>query len=115
MAKLNHAFAGLVTFMLLGVIHSQITTDIAPLAAKGVNLGEPYSPVPAWYTDSNGLALTLCLPEVTGTVPCPPPAANYDPLLALEFPTNWPDETFYYLAAASGTLIGHGYLCYRRS
>jgi hypothetical protein len=52
---------------------------------------------PQWYQDTNGLALDLCIPDSLAQLdacllPPPPPYT---------FPTNWPDELFWYVADAT--------------
>ena len=61
---------------------------------------------PRWYQDTHGKALELCLskavspdPAAAGALLCvllPGPA--FDPALAIVFPTNFPDESFWFVA-----------------
>lgn len=64
---------------------------------------------PTWYQDFNGMTLDLCLPDLNDPesaqataclVPFNPPAGGY------VFPTNFPDEAFYFNAGAGLTLPG---------
>ncbi len=73
---------------------------------------------PVWYQDTNGLAVQLCLginPDGTGLmdpncVAAPKdtfidpvtgvPKVTFDPALPVSFPTNWPQEAFYWIADA---------------
>jgi hypothetical protein len=104
MAGLGVLLTGVLVSMAVGLAHSQ--TTITPLTAKGINFPEPsHSPVPQWYEDVNGLKLTLCMYDGAA---CPAPPDTFKPSDPLAFPANWPDETFYYMAAATGTLPGHG-------
>ena len=105
MARLGVSLAGVLVSMAVGFVHSNVIHyTVAPFIAKGMNFADPYSPVPQWYQDSNNLKLGLCM---HASAACPAMPADYNPEL-LAFPTNWPDETFYYMTSASGTLPGHG-------
>ncbi len=58
---------------------------------------------PLWYSDSNGLALEHCLPNAAeiAAAACFVAAAPFDPALPIVFPTNFPDESFYFVASAT--------------
>ncbi len=59
---------------------------------------------PEWYQDTNGLALDLCVPQTLNQLDvCLATPAPGDPLPSLPytFPTNWPDEFFWYGAEAA--------------
>jgi hypothetical protein len=66
----------------------------------------PGNGFPVWYQDFKGLTLDLCLPKnqvqanagVCGAIPIPNPAVS------VAFPTNFPDESFYFLASANAVL-----------
>lgn len=71
----------------------------------------PYSAAtgffPAWYQDTNGIALNLCLsktvspdPAALGGLMCTllPNPGVFDPALPIVFPTNFPDESFWFTA-----------------
>lgn len=71
---------------------------------------------PYWYQDKqNGVTLEPCLDFTNGSH-CPAPTANVNPALPASFPTNFPEEFFYYNAIATanvtnidgttGTVIG---------
>src|SRR6185369_6176718 len=65
--------------------------------------------LPAWFQDQNGVAVQPCL----DAVPCalvaralnplsvPPVTIAFDPALPLVFPSNFPDEAFYFAATAT--------------
>ncbi len=60
---------------------------------------------PAWYKDVNGIVLQPChAPDPL----CPAPAENFDPAAPLNFPTNWPVESFWYMADATVAVEGGG-------
>lgn len=64
---------------------------------------------PASYRDATGLSLSLCLGTATapgGAPLCVLPAASatFDPAQPIAFPTNFPDESFYFSATASLTI-----------
>ena len=73
---------------------------------------------PAWYQDTHGLGLDLCLSGANigaGAVPggVGGPACTllanpgiFDPALAIDFPTNFPDESFYFMGDAAFTVGG---------
>ena len=61
---------------------------------------------PTSYRDATGLSLSLCLSPATapgGAPLCvlPPASATFDPAQPIAFPTNFPDESFYFSATAS--------------
>jgi hypothetical protein len=71
-----------------------------------------YGFYPAWYQDTNGLKLELCLSQtVSPNVPPtdPPstfmctllPEPGFDPNLPIVFPTNWGGETFWFTGDAA--------------
>ena len=76
-------------------------TANAELARVGPNdvPSPPGNGFPLWYQDTTGLALDLCNPTTQAQVtPCllaPAPGAP-NPTLPFVFPTNWPDEQFWY-------------------
>jgi len=66
---------------------------------------EVRSGYPAWYKDANGLMLQPChAPDPL----CPAPAENYDPAAPIQFPTNFPGESFWYMADAVVPVTGGG-------
>ncbi len=81
-------------------------TANAELARVGPNdiPSPPGNGFPLWYQDTNGVALDLCNPTTPAQVtPCllaPAPGAP-NPTLPFVFPTNWPDEQFWYAWGAS--------------
>src|SRR5262249_4365122 len=73
-----------------------------PLAAVGPV--DPVNGYPAYYIDSNGIALQPCLDFV-----CDPALALPDPNRPVSFPDNFPDEFFYFRGIsdiAVGTVKG---------
>jgi hypothetical protein len=90
--------------MVLGVVQ-------APEAALYAVDPGPYTAAtgffPAWYQDTNAVALDLCLstvtnPAVGGAEMCllVPEPGFFDPLLPIAFPSNFPSESFYFNANA---------------
>jgi hypothetical protein len=67
---------------------------------------------PAWYQDTNGLALDLCLSTAAGANgPMCVLLANpgvFDPGLPIEFPVNFPDEAFWFTGDATVTDAAQG-------
>ena len=73
---------------------------------------------PAWYQDTNGIGLDLCLSSANiaaGAVPGGVGGAActllanpgiFDPALPLAFPTNFPDESFWFMADSVFTANG---------
>ena len=66
---------------------------------------------PQWYQDTNGRALELCLSTAVnaGNLPMCVLLANpgiFDPTQPIVFPTNFPDESFWF--AADGAVTGAG-------
>jgi len=64
--------------------------------------------LPAWFQDQNEVAVQPCLDAVpcalVARAPNPlsvPPDPGFDPALPLVFPTNFPDEAFYFAAVAA--------------
>lgn len=71
---------------------------------------------PAWYSDTNGRGLDLCLSPavgVNGPLCIVLADAFFDPTLTLSFPTNWPGELFYFVADGLITAPGINKLVYR--
>jgi hypothetical protein len=85
------------------------TTASAELARVGPSNvpSPPGHGFPLWYQDTSGLVLDICNPTTQAQVtPCllaPAPGAP-PPTLPFIFPTNWPDEQFWYAWGASQTL-----------
>ena len=93
----------------------------SPAALNAVDPG-PYLAdngfFPAWYQDTHGLGLDLCLsganiaagavPGGLGGAACTLLAnlGIFDPALPINFPTNFPDESFYFMADAVFTAGG---------
>jgi len=73
---------------------------------------------PAWYQDTHGVALDLCLSDANiaaGAVPGGVGGAActllanpliFDPALPIDFPANFPDESFYFMGDATFTVGG---------
>ena len=73
---------------------------------------------PAWYQDTNGVGLDLCLSSANiaaGAVPGGVGGAActllanpgiFDPTVAISFPTNFPDESFYFMGDSTFTVGG---------
>src|SRR5262249_23521217 len=76
-------------------VHAQC---VRPLAAVGAV--DPANGFPAYYIDSNGLALQPCLGLLFD-----PAVALPDPNLPVSFPANFPDE-FFYFRGISDILVG---------
>ncbi|MCY1395201.1 hypothetical protein D3C76_330860 [compost metagenome] len=96
---------------------------VAPAPADGDLSTGGYAP---WYQDTHGRTLDLCQSKAIssrapGTAAAPgymctlnPAPGEFDPAQPMIFPTNWPDETFWFTAdaaitdAASGIDLGYG-------
>ena len=65
----------------------------------------PGNGIPAWYRDANRMPLEPCLSQATfpgGLAACVLLAdPGFDPALPLVFPTNFPSESFYFIAYAN--------------
>ncbi|HEX6829486.1 MAG TPA: hypothetical protein VF104_10975 [Burkholderiales bacterium] len=73
---------------------------------------------PAWYQDTNGVGLDLCLSSANIAAGAVPGGAGgaacvllanpgiFDPALPLAFPTNFPDESFYFMGDTTFTAGG---------
>lgn len=94
-------FTVLSYFPLLG------TVNIAQAALLQAGPISTLNGFPVWYQDNNGVAIQLCLginPDGTGLPDplCVLPGAgeepNFDPLLPISFPSNFPGEAFWWLA-----------------
>ena len=76
----------------------------APILTVGPT--DPANGFPAYYQDATGLALPPCWSTATtaaGAPLCvlPPASATFDPTQPIVFPTNFPNESFYFSASAS--------------
>src|SRR5262245_51169616 len=99
------AFVRLLVVMLLAAGFGATPSVQAQCVVPPLSRVGPVDPVhgfPQYYMDSNGLALAPCL-----NFTCDPALALPDPNAPVVFPTNFPDEFFYFRAIAgvsSGTL-----------
>lgn len=125
----------LVSKMLLpGLVALPLAFGFGQAARAALNAVDPGDPpgtyladngfFPAWYQDTHGLALDLCLSSATiaaGAVPgglggaaCTllPNPGIFDPALPIAFPGNFPDESFWFMAGAgfvaNGVDVGYG-------
>jgi len=116
--------------LLPGLAAAPLAFGFGQAAQAGLNAVDPGPYVaangffPAWYQDTHGLALDLCLspaniaanavPGGLGGAACTllPNPPIFDPALPLSFPTNFPDESFYFMAGANfvigGVDVGYG-------
>jgi hypothetical protein len=82
-------------------------TQQANALLSAVGPTDPVNGFPLWYQDGNTQSLDLCLNQ-TPSVPGGPgtfmcnllPDAAFDPNVAIAFPTNFPQESFYFAADA---------------
>jgi hypothetical protein len=76
-------------------------TGTTGLAALGPL--HPGTGFPLWYEDKGGTRLQLCIPNdpLCGAAP-----DGFDPTQPVRFPSNFPDESFYFLATATANLSG---------
>jgi hypothetical protein len=84
-----------------------IGTSTAQLARVGPL--NPANGFPSWYQDNNGVALDLCVPSPAALQngACLVAAANLpNPTSPIVFPTNFPDEMFYWNATATMPVNG---------
>lgn len=101
-------FLGVLSLLLLFPVTSEaVLKDVGPV--------DPANGFPTWYRDNTvnsvggfpyGLPLSICLsttvsPNPAGGYMCNLlPAAGFDPLQPIVFPTNFPDEVFWWVAEA---------------
>ncbi len=82
--------AALVLFGSVGTSHAGLNAvDPGPYSLAFGNF-------PVWYQDTNGRALELCINQTLCLAPVLP-----DPLAALSFPLNFPDELFWFTGEAA--------------
>src|ERR1043166_8937633 len=75
-----------------------ITAD-SGLASVGPR--HPGHGFPLWYADKTGARAQICFPD---NALCGAPPAGFDPAQPVRFPSNFPDEFFYWSATASAAL-----------
>jgi len=110
--------------LLRGLVALPLVLGLGQAAEAGLNAVDPGPYVvengffPAWYQDTHGLGLDLCLsganiaanavPGGLGGAACTLLAnpGIFDPALPLAFPTNFPDESFYFMGDAVFTAGG---------
>ena len=75
----------------------------AQAALKAVGPIDPGNGFPTWYSDFNDLTLELCLPNAAeiAAAACFVAGPPFNPALPIVFPTNFPDESFYFVASAT--------------
>ena len=87
------------------LVSGAVPTTVPPSFLSAVGPVAPDNGFPTWYRDSNGLAVGQCLDPkdpLCGIVA----NAGFDPAAPVVFPTNFPMETFYMLAASRIQLGG---------
>jgi hypothetical protein len=101
--------------MILGSVHT---------AQAGLQAVDPgpylaaYGFYPAWYEDTTGLRLELCLSQTVSPNPAAAggflcvllPEPGFDPNLPIVFPTNWGGENFWFTGDAAMTVGGNDML-----
>lgn len=75
-------------------------------ALSAVGPIDPAHGFPVWYQDSTGLALELCLN--LRDLLCPAFPSNVDPRLPVSFPSNFPEEAFWWSGEAQVSVDGGG-------
>lgn len=96
-----------------------VLLTIGALAVAGTasaNTAGPVDPAtgfPGFYEDDNGVALDLCLDPARCVLPGAGEEPGYDPFQPALFPTNFPSESFYYIAESIFALPGGGQLRFR--
>ena len=81
--------------------------DVGPRVPEVIPSTPPQHGYPLWYRDQNRLPLEICLstapsPNAPGSNMCNLLAGpTYDPALPLTFPTNFPDEAFWWATEAT--------------
>lgn len=105
-----HSIALLITMVLFVIPSSASLSFVGPT--------DPANGFPAYYEDSNGLALVPCIAGPNGFADpkCILPLANetfggivtYNPALPIVFPTNFPSEAFYWIADSRTLNAGPG-------
>src|SRR5262245_11449934 len=95
MRKLARALAAL---MAIGVIAAFSATDVHAQAQGLASVGptDPGNGFPQFYQDKAGLALEPCLASQAAGDPCGIAADVPVPTSPIVFPTNFPDEFFYW-------------------
>lgn len=89
------------------VLTACLTATAVQAELKAAGPLSPANGFPVWYQDTAGVALDLCLDPndaFCGVLMAPLPRPN-DPVA---FPTNFPDEAFWWTADASITVAGGG-------
>lgn len=87
-----------------GAIEGSAGVTVTFTALQAVGPTDPENGFPLWYQDSTGRKLGLCLKGANGLADTKcvlPPAgaeANFNPTRAISFPSNFPSESFYYIA-----------------
>lgn len=80
--------------------------DVGPTVPEAIPSSPPQHGYPIWYRDLNRVPLELCLssapsPNVPGSTMCNLlPGVTFDPAQPMVFPTNFPDEVFWWAADA---------------
>ncbi|MBI4337380.1 MAG: Ig-like domain-containing protein [Chloroflexi bacterium] len=82
----------------------------ASAAVQSVGPVDPANGFPQYYSDSNNLALQLCL-DNNGFCVLPPTekfggVVTYDPSKPVAFPSNYPSEAFYFIADSDVIRVG---------
>ena len=99
--RLVHAlFTSAVVLTSVFVPAEHASAQVPQVGLTRVGPVDPASGYPVYYEDANGLRLGLCTDPGLCFWVLP------DPALPPSFPTNWPDESFYF--AAQATMTGAG-------
>jgi hypothetical protein len=106
------AFAAVGALPLAGVTGALAATDITTPSSGAITAVGPTNSeygFPAWYEDKSGTRVELCLngqDPMCGFVGAP--VAGFNETQPAVFPTNFPDEQFYFLAGSTLTLPNGG-------
>ncbi len=96
-----------------GTVSGTATLTVTTPALKAAGPISPANGFPLWYEDVSNLALEPCLagPDGLADPLCvlptiPPLEPNYDPAQLIVFPTNFPGESFYWIADSEPLDVG---------
>ena len=92
------AVAGLFASVLGVVVMSSSGADAVPAAVSATRTEA--AGIPRWYSDQNGVRVEPCLDPADPFCVVLANPGVYDPAQPTVFPTNYPDEAFYYLLDA---------------
>lgn len=108
MKNLRRYIASLLPVLLLLTHLAENTSaallDVGPVVPEMLNSSPPQHGYPLWYRDLNRVPMELCLSQAVSLDPAAGggtmcnllPGPGFDPALEIKFPTNFPDEVFWW-------------------